>query len=52
MIFLTPTAAATAKIPETNKLRDLIGDEGKCMRNIITLCKKQRKDMLLFSMYY
>lgn len=50
-IFLTPTAAVTAKILETSNLRDLIGNEGTVLRNNISSCKKQRKDMFLFSVY-
>lgn len=39
-IFLTPTAAVTAKIPATSNFRDLIVNEGTVLRNDISPCKK------------
>lgn len=51
-IFLTPTAAVTAKILDTSNFRDLIGNEGTVLRNNISPCKKQRKGMFLFSVHY
>lgn len=51
-IFLTPTAAVTAKIPETSNFMDLIGNEGTVLRNNISPCKKKRKGMFLSSVYH